>query len=288
MGNIELSETTPYIDFHYNNDSSDYTFRFITAADGLKLISKASTDCWLYIGNGTNTAGIYWQTFDGGIYMNDSKWLRTYGSKPVLVDIGTNNTWGIGGHRLALGLSGSSHTSLMLLVPSHNIGYSLCANGNGNWYFGKRVTNSFEDKTGDTYLYYGNTTHFSPGTNDTLSLGLDGARWSALYSKVMYFGETSMNRAILAYSSGANKYGIWYNEGTPDTMRFSASGNADTNAGADLCINGNGDGTVTIRGNTILHMGNAWYAKTCSITSSNMSNYPWHRFAYCTTGTAQY
>ena len=39
-------------------------------------------------------------------------------------------------------------------------------------------------------------------------------------------------------------------------MKFSASGNANTDAGADLCINGNGDGTVTIRGNTILHVGN--------------------------------
>lgn len=50
-------------------------------------------------------------------------------------------------------------------------------------------------------------------------------------------------------------YGIRYQEGDPDTMKFSASGNANTN-NADLCINGAGDGTVTIRGNTIIHAGN--------------------------------
>ena len=75
------------------------------------------------------------------------------------------------------------------------------------------------------------------------------------------FGATSMNRAILYYNSTYPKYGIWYNDASVDTMRFSASGNADTNAGADLCINGNGDGTVTIRGATILTTSN--YSTTC-------------------------
>jgi len=53
----------------------------------------------------------------------------------------------------------------------------------------------------------------------------------------------------------ATNYGIHYHEGDPDTMKFSASGNADTN-NADICINGAGDGTVTIRGKTIAHSGN--------------------------------
>lgn len=51
-------------------------------------------------------------------------------------------------------------------------------------------------------------------------------------------------------------YGIRYHEGTPDKMTFSASGNASTPSSADLCINGNGEGTVTIKGKTILHTGN--------------------------------
>lgn len=58
------------------------------------------------------------------------------------------------------------------------------------------------------------------------------------------------------YPEGADTFGIRYYEGNPDRMTISASGNNNTTAGADLCINGNGDGTVTIRGNTILHAGN--------------------------------
>lgn len=58
------------------------------------------------------------------------------------------------------------------------------------------------------------------------------------------------------YPKGATGYGIRYLEGTPDKMMISASGNNNTAGGSDLCINGNGDGTVTIRGNTILHAGN--------------------------------
>jgi hypothetical protein len=54
-------------------------------------------------------------------------------------------------------------------------------------------------------------------------------------------------------------------------MKFSASGNANTDAGADLCINGNGDGTVTIRGNTILHAGNTSWTQT--VTSSATGAY---------------
>lgn len=58
------------------------------------------------------------------------------------------------------------------------------------------------------------------------------------------------------YPNGADTYGIRYYTGSPDRMAISASGNNNTTAGADLCINGNGEGTVTIRGNTILHAGN--------------------------------
>ena len=58
------------------------------------------------------------------------------------------------------------------------------------------------------------------------------------------------------YPTGADSYGIRYFEGDPDKMTISATGNNTTIAGADLCINGNGSGTVTIRGNTIYHTGN--------------------------------
>ena len=58
------------------------------------------------------------------------------------------------------------------------------------------------------------------------------------------------------YAYGAPNYGIRYFEGSPDKMTLSASGNNNSISGADLCINGNGEGTVTIRGNSIWHAGN--------------------------------
>ena len=67
---------------------------------------------------------------------------------------------------------------------------------------------------------------------------------------------TSKGNDIWMYPNGAPTFGIRYFEGDPDKMAFSASGNNDTVAGADLCINGNGDGTVTVRGKTILTSAN--------------------------------
>ena len=86
-GFIELYHSTPYIDFHYNNDASDFTYRIIAEHDnGIHITSKSNTNCWLYLGNGTNQAGIFWSVFSGGWYMNDNKWIRSY-NKPVLIDV---------------------------------------------------------------------------------------------------------------------------------------------------------------------------------------------------------
>jgi hypothetical protein len=74
----------------------------------------------------------------------------------------------------------------------------------------------------------------------------------------IYFGSAVGSEAykpILAYSETYPQYGICYNNSSVDKMSFSASGNAGS-AAADLCINGNGNGTVTIRGNNIWHTGN--------------------------------
>lgn len=68
---------------------------------------------------------------------------------------------------------------------------------------------------------------------------------------------TSGGDDVWMYPNGAPTYGIRYYEGSPDRMAFSATGNNDNTTTADLCINGNGDGTVTIRGKNIWHAGNS-------------------------------
>lgn len=72
----------------------------------------------------------------------------------------------------------------------------------------------------------------------------------------MKYTSSSTTGDVWMYPNGASSYGIRYFEGTPDKMAISASGNNTSPTGSDLCINGNGDGTVTIRGKNILHAGN--------------------------------
>ena len=58
------------------------------------------------------------------------------------------------------------------------------------------------------------------------------------------------------YAKDSPNYGIRYYEGDVDQMAFSASGNNNNTLAADLCINGAGNGTVTIRGSKIATQGN--------------------------------
>lgn len=51
-GGIELShDTTPYIDFHWNKSTADYTSRLIASEDGVLMIDSATADPALRIGN---------------------------------------------------------------------------------------------------------------------------------------------------------------------------------------------------------------------------------------------
>lgn len=183
-GRIELAGATPYIDFHHGNDTSDYTFRLVTVSDGLKLISKSGTNAWLTLGNGTNRAGVYWTTFGGGIYMDDSNFLRTYNKKPLYINISDGNSWGIGGHRLGLAIDGTGHSSIMLRGDSVMYGFGV--NTNGNWYFGKRTSNSFTSATGDTYVLYGNATQLFPNTTNSVELGNNDHKWKQVYATNVY------------------------------------------------------------------------------------------------------
>ncbi len=84
--------------------------------------------------------------------MEDTSWIRNYNSKVLLVTTGTNNTWGLRGHRLAAWFRATSHVSIMLSPDSGNVAWGICANGNGNMYIGKRTSGSYTDATGDKYI----------------------------------------------------------------------------------------------------------------------------------------
>lgn len=104
-----------------------------------------------WIGTVGNT-GWYSCTHAGGWYMSDANWIRSYNSKPLCIDIGTNNTYGIGTHRLAAYFYGSGHVSILL---SNNVcGWGICSNQDTNLYFGYRPSSSASTTTNDNYPSY--------------------------------------------------------------------------------------------------------------------------------------
>lgn len=114
-------------------------------------------------------SGWYSITHGGGWYMADANFIRNYGSKAMSVNIASNNSWGIGSHRLAAVFKGNDHVSILL--STNTLGYGLCVNNNGNWYWGKRASNSETATSKDTYLLQGNTTLVRPSTDMAIGLG---------------------------------------------------------------------------------------------------------------------
>ena len=64
-GGIELSQATPYIDFHFGSSTADFTSRLIAAEDGVLMIQSATTDPALRIGN----AYLRWDSANNALYV---------------------------------------------------------------------------------------------------------------------------------------------------------------------------------------------------------------------------
>ena len=172
---------------------------------------------WLRTSGAT---GWYNETYGGGWYMTDSNFIRNYNSKAVSININSNNAWGIGGHRLATVFKGNDHVSILL--STNTLGYGLCVNNDGNWYWGKRTTNSETSTSGDSYILYGSTNYISPYSTNAMDLGLSNRRW----------------RSSHIYRD----FNIYGNESTGDEshIRFNASDNTQR---AIITFNGNNDNT---------------------------------------------
>ena len=168
----------------------------------------------------TGNTGWYNETYGGGWYMTDSNFIRNYNSKAVSININSNNAWGIGGHRLATVFKGNDHVSILL--STNTLGYGLCVNNDGHWYWGKRTTNSETSTSGDSYVLYGSTNYISPYSTNAMDLGLSNRRW----------------RSGHIYRD----FNIYGNESTGDEshIRFNASDNTQR---AIITFNGNVDNT---------------------------------------------
>lgn len=102
-----------------------------------------------------------------------------------------------------------------------------------------------------TYASSGHTHNYLPLSGGTMTGALHVSN-----SGVLTFDYTAGTETAMFVLKDAANYGIRYKEGNPDTMKLSASGNANSDTEADFCINGHGAGTLTTRNNRIPHTGN--------------------------------
>ena len=209
---------------YLNNEGGNVSINGYTSTS--YALSTPSFICNSWIRT-VGSTGWYNESYGGGWYMTDSNFIRSYGSKAVSINIASNNAWGIGTHRLAAVFKGNDHVSILL--STNSLGYGLCVNNNGNWYWGKRTTSSETSTSGDTYLLQGNTTLVRPSTNMAIGLGeVKSSEFSNAYIRAIH---TRHLDASGVYSSDMDLY-IGYGAGTPTqrTLFYYSTGAHGENA----------------------------------------------------------
>ena len=82
---IELYGPRPYIDFHYGNSTADYTSRIFENSSGnLNINGVDFRYNTLYSSNwfrSTGNSGWYNENYGGGIFMEDTTWVKVFGGK---------------------------------------------------------------------------------------------------------------------------------------------------------------------------------------------------------------
>lgn len=82
---IELYGPWPYIDFHYGNSTADYTSRIFENSSGnLNINGVDFRYNTLYSSNwfrSTGNSGWYNENYGGGIFMEDTTWVKVFGGK---------------------------------------------------------------------------------------------------------------------------------------------------------------------------------------------------------------
>ena len=178
---------------------------------------------------------------------------------------------GNGGHKkltellesASLGASGNSTTLSITVAGTTKTGSVTVpyATKAGQWYTARAFkigdTSKNIDGTGNVTWTLNEIGVYSKSTSDGRYVYKSGDTMTGAltFTKLIYNWPSSTAAAMIVLK-GAENYGIWYHEGDPDKMMFSASGNANNASNADFAINGAGNGTLTCRGNIILHAGN--------------------------------
>lgn len=93
-GSIELNASTPYIDFHYNNSTSDYTHRIIAQSGNLQITPSVSIGGSCYPTNSTTcmlgTSSLRWvRLYLAGVNGN---WISGKTDGAIMIDSTSNST----------------------------------------------------------------------------------------------------------------------------------------------------------------------------------------------------
>ena len=155
-GSIKLSAQYPYIDFHFNNSTEDYTSRIWESSykniniNGVDFRSSTvySANWFRSIGN----TGWINETRGGGWWMTDDTWIRSFGGKNIYHDVGimrTDGTLQVGGNGTYFNAnSAGASFGVNLTLGSHNLIFNNTygIQSGGHWVI-RQYTTSADNKT---------------------------------------------------------------------------------------------------------------------------------------------
>lgn len=105
--------------------------------------------------------GWYNHTYGGGMYMTDSKWLRTYGNKSLCIDSAYGTATGCNGFGVGLAIRDPGASSIE--IQGGNYVYGIGSHGNGSMYWWRGVNSTIYSSANKSYMmvYNGSTWAFT-------------------------------------------------------------------------------------------------------------------------------
>lgn len=170
----------------------------------------------------SGATGWFNQSYNGGVYMNENYWVKTYGG--TMMYIAPNaHAWGIGGHNIAMKLYHSSHIGINFATSAYTWG--IYANSNGNMYIGRRSGN-VNDSSGTYYHTLTASYISSPGFYHS-AIGSN--------SYVLLAGGSYKNLSNFAKgNAGSATKGVYVTGGTVTAMTYSLSSNLNSGTSGKL------------------------------------------------------
>ena len=131
------------------------------------------------------------------------------------------------------------------------------------------------------YLYENTTTSYLNIGSGSSSGGITIHNANGKYTDIVS-SAFSANR-VLTLPDATGTICLTNGTGASGTWGISISGSAAKLGTANV---GGANRPIYLNAGTATAV--SWYHNSCTITGGNTANYPWHRFAYCTTGTGNY